>query len=57
MQVGDLVRVMVYGDGHYLPSRIGILLETPDYIGVLPVMILWLDGTKRTIDSNRLEVI
>ena len=55
MQVGDLVRTIPLSDQHHLPPRMGVLLEVD--VGYYPVMVLWFDGTKRTIAWNRLEVV
>jgi len=55
MQVGDLVRTIPLPDQHHLPPRMGILLEVD--VGYHPVMVLWFDGTKRSIPWNRLEVV
>ena len=56
MQVGDLVRTIPRSDWeHHLPPRMGVLLEVD--VGYYPVMVLWFDGTKRTVAWNRLEVV
>ena len=55
MQVGDLVRTITHSDQHHLPPRMGILLEVD--VGYYPVMVLWFDGTKKSIAWNRLEII
>ncbi len=55
MKVGDLVRVICLPDQHHLSPRMGILLEDVEPCSL--VMVLWFDGTERTIAWNRLEAI
>ncbi len=55
MQVGDLVRTITHPEQHHLRPRMGIVLEVD--VGYYPGMVLWFDGTKKSIAWNRLEVI